>query len=148
MFLDEIWISYNVVYQDPAHIRTPFSFPWHTSLLLYNAYFLPSNMSLIIKEARIILAIEAIRTSKNLSRRKAIKLYEVPFTILNDRINGYLPLAERRLVNLKLSKVEEEVILRYILDLDSRGFTSRLASVEDIVNYILELRGGKRVGQL
>jgi hypothetical protein len=76
--------------------------------------------------------------SKNLSRQKTIKLYEVPFTILNNRINGHLSLAERRLVNLKLSKVEERVILRYILDLDSRGFTPRLASIENIVNYILE----------
>jgi hypothetical protein len=109
-------------------------------------FFLPSNISVITKEARIILAIEAIRTSKNLSRRKATKLYEVPFAILNDRINGHLPLAERRLANLKLSKIEEEVILRYILDLDSRGFTPRLASVEDIVNYILESRERERVG--
>jgi hypothetical protein len=101
-------------------------------------FFPPSNISVIIKEARIILAIEAIRMSKNLSRQKTIKLYEVPFTILNNRINGHLSLAERRLVNLKLSKVEERVILRYILDLDSRGFTPRLASIENIVNYILE----------
>jgi hypothetical protein len=46
----------------------------------------------------------------------------------------------------KLSELEEGVIIRYILDLDSRGFAPRLTSVEDIVNYILESR--ERVGKL
>ena len=48
----------------------------------------------------------------------------------------------------KLSKLEKGVIIRYILDLDSRGFTPRLASVKDIANYILESRGADRVGKL
>ena len=39
------------------------------------------------------------------------------------------------------------MIIRYILDLDSRGFTPRLASVKDIANYILESRGADRVGK-
>ena len=48
----------------------------------------------------------------------------------------------------KLSELEEGVILRNILNLDLRGFTPRLASIEDIANSILESRGGKRVGKL
>jgi DNA-binding transcriptional regulator YiaG len=68
-------------------------------------------MSVIIIELKIILAIEAIRTSKNLSRQKAAKIYEVPSTTLSDRINGHLPLTERRPVSLKLLKIEEEVII-------------------------------------
>jgi hypothetical protein len=47
-----------------------------------------------------------------------------------------------------LTELEEEVILRNILELDTRGFAPRLAGVEDIANYILESRGGKRVGKL
>lgn len=35
-------------------------------------------MSVITKEVKIILAIEAIRTSRKLSRRAAAKLYKVP----------------------------------------------------------------------
>jgi hypothetical protein len=103
-------------------------------------------MSVITQESKIILAIEAIRTSKKLSRRKAAKLYEVPFSTLNDRMNGHLPLPERRPANIKLSKLEEEVIIRNILDIDTRGFAPRLSSVEDIANFILKWRGGKRVG--
>lgn len=40
------------------------------------------------------------------------------------------------------------MIIRNILDMDSKGFAPRLASVEDIANYILKSRGGKRVGKL
>ncbi|KFZ19273.1 hypothetical protein V501_00735 [Pseudogymnoascus sp. VKM F-4519 (FW-2642)] len=105
-------------------------------------------MSVITKEAKIILAIEAIQTSKKLSRRKAAKLYNIPFSTLNDRMNGHIPLRERRPANIKLSKLEEEVIVRNILKLDSRGFAPRLAGVEDMANFILELREGERVGKL
>jgi hypothetical protein len=48
----------------------------------------------------------------------------------------------------KLSELEEGVIIRYILDLDTRGFAPRLASVEDMANYILESRGADCVGKL
>jgi hypothetical protein len=37
------------------------------------------------------------------------------------------------------------VIVRYILDIDTRGFAPRPASIEDIANYILESRGGKYI---
>ena len=100
------------------------------------------------QEARIILAIEAIRMSKKLSRRAAAKLYNVPESSLRLRMNGHSTLYERRPAAQKLTKLEEEVILQNILDMDSRGFAPRLASVEDIANFILESRGGKCVRKL
>ena len=48
----------------------------------------------------------------------------------------------------KLTELEEEVIVQKILDMDTRGFTPRLASVEDMANFILKSRGGKCVGKL
>jgi hypothetical protein len=60
------------------------------------------------QEARIILAIEAIRISKKkLSRRKAAEIYKVPESTLRDRINGRATLPERRPVNTNLNKLEE-----------------------------------------
>ncbi len=50
--------------------------------------------------------------------------------------------------SLKLTKLEEKVIVQNILDLDSRGFALRLASVEDIANFILESRRRRRVRKL
>jgi hypothetical protein len=100
------------------------------------------------QEARIILAIEAIRTSKKLSCRAAAKIYNVPLNTLNARINGRTPRSEYRPASTNLTPIEEEVLIQYILDLDSRGFAPRLASVEDMANLLLKLREKKRVGKL
>ena len=105
-------------------------------------------MEIQTQEARIILAIKAIRTSKKLSRRSAAKIYKVPKSTLRLRMNGHTSLHERRPASHKLTNLEEEVILQHILDMDARGFAPRLASVEDMANYILESRGGRRVGKL
>jgi len=105
-------------------------------------------MEIQTQEARIILAIEAIRTSKKLSRRSAAKIYKVPESTLRLRMNGHTSLHERRPASHKLTNLEEEVILQHILNMDARGFAPRLASVEDMANYILESQGGRRVGKL
>jgi hypothetical protein len=39
------------------------------------------------------------------------------------------------------------VIICNILDMDSRGFVSRLTSIEDIANYILKSREGKHINK-
>ncbi len=105
-------------------------------------------MSVQTQEARIILAIEAIRTAKKLNPSTAAKIYNVPRTTLLDRMNGRTTIRERRPGNTKLTSLEEDVIVRNILDMDTRGFAPRLAGVEDMANFILESRGGRRVGQL
>ena len=105
-------------------------------------------MEIQTQEARIILAIEAIRSSKKLSCRSAAKIYKVPETTLRHRMAGLTARPETRPNRQKLSELEEGVIIRYILDLDTRGFAPRLASVEDMANYILESRGADCVGKL
>jgi helix-turn-helix, Psq domain len=106
-------------------------------------------MSVQTQEARIILAIEAIRTSKKkLSCRATIKIYDVPESTLRSRMNGRTPLSERRPIVQLLTELEEEVLVRYILDIDIRAFAPRLAGVEDMANYILESRRARRVGKL
>jgi hypothetical protein len=95
-------------------------------------------MEVYTKEARIILAIEAIRTSRKLSCRKAAKIYNISHSTLSDRMNGRTSRRETKANCLKLSELEEEVLIRYILDLDDRGFGPRLAGVEDMVYYLLE----------
>ena len=84
-----------MVYQDPAHIMTLRTFTEFPTPLLSNAFSLPSTMSVITQEAKIILAIKAIRISKKLSRRKAAKLYNIPESSLRLRMNGHVPLLER-----------------------------------------------------
>jgi hypothetical protein len=47
----------------------------------------------------------------------------------------------------KLTELEEEIIISHIFDRDSRGFSPRLANVEDMANYLLDTRGAKHVRQ-
>jgi hypothetical protein len=100
------------------------------------------------QEARIIIAIEAIRSTKKMSRLRAAKIYNIPESTLRNRINGRTPINERWPKSQNLTGLEEEVIVWYILDIDERGFVPRLASVEDIANYILESRRARHVGKL
>lgn len=39
------------------------------------------------KEARVIFAIEAIRTTQKLSRRRVAAIYQVPYETLRDRMH-------------------------------------------------------------
>jgi helix-turn-helix, Psq domain len=105
-------------------------------------------MQVQTQEARIILAIEAIRTSRRkLSRRNAAKISNVPHSTLSDRMIGRSSRNDIQPNSLKLTKLEEETIIRYIFDQDSRGFSPQLANVEDMANYLLEMHGGKCIGK-
>ena len=104
-------------------------------------------MASFSKERRIILAIQAIQNNKNLSCRQAAKIYGVPEATLRHRMNGRTSKPDSRNARRKLTDSEEEAIVRYILDLDERGFPPRITGVEDMANLLLEKRGGGRVGQ-
>ena len=105
-------------------------------------------MQIQTQEARIILAIEAIRTSKKVSCRRAAILYNIPRTTLQARMKGRTALDEYRPPTHKLTELEEEVVVQKILELDTRGFAPQLAGVEDMANHILKSRGGQCVGKL
>ena len=104
-------------------------------------------MSVLSKEGKITLAIEAIRTNKHLSIRQAAKTYEVPATSIRRRMTGIIPKAESRNARYNLTFTEEETVVRYILDLDTRGFPPRIGDVEDMANTLLATRSTTRVGK-
>jgi helix-turn-helix, Psq domain len=79
-------------------------------------------MQIQIDEAQINLAMEAVRSSSKMSIRRAAILYEVPRSTLTYRLASRNPRNETKANCHKLTEVEEEVIVRYILDLDTRGF--------------------------
>jgi len=47
----------------------------------------------------------------------------------------------------KLTATEEQTIVRYILNLNSRGFAPQLYEVADMADKLLAARGGKLVGK-
>jgi len=54
---------------------------------------------------------------------------------------------ETRNVRFNLIFIEEETIVRYILDMDSRGFPPRIDDVEDMANSLFATRSAKCVGK-
>jgi hypothetical protein len=68
-------------------------------------------MPIQTQEARIILAIEAIRSSKKINRSNTTKIYDILYSILTDRINSRTPIYKRRPEASKLTELEEEVII-------------------------------------
>jgi hypothetical protein len=65
----------NVVYQDIRYIITSDTLTEFPTPFIPYVFSLSFIISMITQEAKIILAIEAIRTSKKLSYRKITKLY-------------------------------------------------------------------------
>jgi transposase len=81
-----------------------------------------------------------------MSCRSAAKIFKVSKSTLRLRMNGYTSLSKRWLASYKLTKLEEDVIIQRILNMDTRGFAPRLAGVEDMANFILKSQAGKCVG--
>ena len=104
-------------------------------------------MKIQTQEARVILAIEAIRSSKKISCRAAARLYNVPETTVRYRMNGRTTIADRRPKVQNLTAIEEEVVVEYILNLDSRGFPPSMGDVAAMANYILRSRNAPSVGK-
>jgi hypothetical protein len=104
---------------------------------------LSSNQSESLKrEGRITLAIQSIQQGQIQSTRSAAKPYDIPRKTLRDRLKGKRVRRDCTPNCLKLTKLEEQVIVNFILDLDSQGFSPRVYEVEDIANLLLTKRDG------
>ena len=75
-------------------------------------------MSLFSKERRVILATKAIQNNRNLSRRQAARIYEIPEAILRSKMNGRTLKDDSRHGRQKLMESEENAIIQYVLNLD------------------------------
>ena len=104
------------------------------------------NITARSNEARLLLALQALQDDKNLSLRKAAKIYDINHTTLFHRRAGR-PARRDILANLrKLTDLEEKTIIQYIIKLYARVFHPRLSYVEDIANQLLRERDAPPVG--
>ena len=75
-----------------------------------------------------------------MSIRCVVKTYDVSQTILRDRMKDCVLKIEERNVRHNLTPTEKEILVRYILDLDSRGFPSRINDVRDMTDLLRKTR--------
>jgi hypothetical protein len=136
-----------VVYHRADYITERITFPHPTTLKLQHAFSQLFNIEIQTQETRIILAIKTIRSSKKLNKYYIVKIYKILYTTFSYRITSRTYCPESKANYYKLTDLEEDTIVRYILDLDSRGFMSRLASVKNITNLLLESQGVLYIGK-
>ena len=99
------------------------------------------------QEGRILLAIQAVKEGKAKSVRDAVALYDVAETTLRERYYG-IPSRQDSIPNSrKLTSQEELAIVRYILELDSRGFSPRPQDVREMADLLLSERDASPVGK-
>jgi hypothetical protein len=80
------------------------------------------------------------------SSRRAASTHRVPKSTLNDRHAGKLARRGCQPNSKKLTQLEEELIVKYILNPDLRGFAPTYAAVRDMANRLLAARGANQVG--
>ena len=100
------------------------------------------------KEARVILAVEAIRNNPKLSIAAAAKIYDVASRTIRRRLADIPARRDTTPNSKKLTESEEEAIVQYVLELDARSFPPRLRGVEDMANHLLRVRDAPPVGKL
>ena len=99
-----------------------------------------------LQEADIQLAILAIKENYIQTNRRAAAIYQVPESTLRDRRARKPARRDCQPNSKKLTKLEEQVIVDHILDLDLRGFSPTYAAVRDMADRLLAARGAGQVG--
>jgi hypothetical protein len=92
------------------------------------------------KEGRLALSKQAFQTSQKLSQRRVVKLYNIPRSTLQGRVNGSLPQATANAQKRKLSPTEEQSLVDWILHLDQRGFPPQIIDVRRMADNLLAAR--------
>src|SRR5689334_23614220 len=98
-------------------------------------------------EGTLYLAIQATKAAEPDSTRHASRAFAVPRTTLRDRRAGKPSRRDTEPNSKKLKKLEEDVIVARILDLDARGIGATRAMVEEMANDLLAARGEGPVGK-
>jgi hypothetical protein len=93
------------------------------------------------------LAIQATIEDRDKSERRVIAAFSVLRSTLQDQCTGALPRRDREPNSKKLNKLEEEALVRRIIELDQRGIGATRAMVQDMANNLLAERGGKPVSK-
>jgi hypothetical protein len=106
---------FNVVYKRVAIISESPHFSWHRINEVCNHFSLYYSISDSIKESRIVLAVQAIRTNSKLTVFKVNQLYNVFRSILYNRFDGKYVRRDSISNSRKLNDIEKECILYYIL---------------------------------
>jgi hypothetical protein len=98
-------------------------------------------------EGLLLLAIQSTQATVPDSTKYASRAFEVPRTTLRRRRAGKPPRRETEPGSKNLDKLEEQAIVRRIIELDIRGIGAIRALVRDMANDLRAARGKEPVGK-
>jgi len=98
-------------------------------------------------EARINLALGALRKDPKLKVRAAAEVYDANKDTLRNQRDGKPSRYDIPANSRKLTDLEEQTIIQYIIELCARAFYPRLCYVEDMANRLLRERNAPPVGK-
>ena len=105
------------------------------------------NALLLEHEGRLQLALQAYNRNEFKSYRAAANAFNVKSLRLSKRARG-VPFQLKTPPNSrKLTQSEEQTIIQYILDLNSRGFSPQLCEVANIADKLLGQHNRGKVGK-
>ena len=94
----------------------------------------------LLREGRIDLAIQSLKSKPHQSIRALALAYNVPRSTLQTRLHGIQSKHETTSVNLKLSPIEKQSLVQWILDLDQRRFPPQIIDVRRMGDVLLAAR--------
>jgi hypothetical protein len=100
-----------------------------------------SSQDLKQQEGKILLALSDLQNKRIKSIRAAAKLYDIPYTTLCSRASGTSSRVDTRWHSHKLTQLEEDSLVEWILCMDSRGAAPRPSTVREMANILLAARG-------
>ena len=99
-------------------------------------------------EARGNLALQSFKQGQQLSIRAAARAYDVAErTVRRRRRAGNCARSDLAANSHNLTNSEEDIFVRYVLDMAAPFFPARLGDVEDMANRVLSARDASRVGK-
>jgi hypothetical protein len=115
-----------------------------STIISYHLIFLPINPPKMTespqKEGRLLLAVNATKSSQIKSDRAAASLYDVSRTTLQARRAGRKTNAESHVKSRKLRPFERDALVAWCLDMDERGFPTQLIQVREMADALLAAR--------
>ena len=93
------------------------------------------------KEGRILVALQAVQKGQIKSLYAAAKLYDIPYATLHNRATGVPSRVDIRWHRYKLTQLEEDSLVEWILSMDSRGAAPRPSTIREMADILLASRG-------
>lgn len=99
------------------------------------------QQKLVEQEDRIELAIKALNERSIASVAATARIFDVPRSTLRDRMKGAIHRPIARANRHKLTEIQDDFILEWILFMDERGQEPQRVMVKEMANLLLAKRG-------